>query len=668
MESIIGDKEKNLLERSFVGHPVLMPAETEVPCPATGPSMADKVASAMKKTQAYYLAQQHKDGYWWSELESNVTITAEYLMLLHFLGLKESKRDRKMAYHILKNQRSDGTWSIHWGGEGDLSTTVEAYFALKLAGHSQDEPSLVKAREFILQKGGVEDSRVFTKIFLALFGEYDWRGIPSIPVELNLFPTWFPINIYNFSSWARSTIVPLSVILDIKPVRPQGTGIRELYREPFKIPSVTNKKLPLFSWKRFFIAMDGLFKTIENMPLRVVRERALSATEQWLLEHQEPTGDWGGIQPAMVNAVLALAALSYHPSRGPVKKGLEALERFTVENGEELYLQSCISPIWDTALTSLALLDSGTEKEHPSLLAACRWLASRQIFRKGDWSIKRPHLEPGGWAFEFANDWYPDVDDTAVVLMFLYEYAGREIVRAGNLEKGLRWVLGMQGKDGGWGAFDVDNNLRMLNQLPYGDLEAMIDPSTPDLAGRVLQLLGQSGHERTSTVVRKAVRFLKKTQEEEGPWWGRWGVNYVYGTSAVLTGLAAIGEDMSQPYIRKAVGWFKMHQNHDGGWGECCESYGDSGLKCTGSSTPSQTAWALLALIAAGETPSEEVASGIAYLLKRQKDDGTWDEEWFTGTGFPKYFMLRYDNYRNCFPLMALGKFHSALVKGQRLQ
>jgi squalene-hopene/tetraprenyl-beta-curcumene cyclase len=668
MESILGDKGKNLMERSFTGHSALMPAGTEVPSPATSPDLADNVASAIRKTQSYYLSQQHEDGYWWYELESNVTITAEYLMLLHFLGLKDRKRDRKMTYHILKNQRSDGTWSIHWGGEGDLSTTIEAYFALKLAGHSEDEPCLVKAKEFILKKGGIEDSRVFTKIFLALFGEYDWRGIPSIPVELNLVPTWFPINIYNFSSWARSTIVSLSVILDIKPARPQGVGVRELYREPFKIPPVTNKALPLFSWKRFFIILDGLFKAIEDMPVRIVRKKALSATEQWILEHQEPTGDWGGIQPAMVNSVLALAALGYHRSQGPIKKGLKALERFTVENGEELYLQSCISPVWDTALTSLALLDSGTEREHPSLRESCGWLASRQIFRKGDWCVKRPHLEPGGWAFEFANDWYPDVDDTAVVLMFLNGYAGTDIVRADNLEKGLRWILGMQGKDGGWGAFDVDNNLRILNQLPYGDLEAMIDPSTPDLTGRVLQLLGQSGHERTSPVVGKAVKFLKKTQEKDGPWWGRWGVNYLYGTSAVLTGLAAIGEDMRQPYIKRAITWFKLHQNHDGGWGECCESYGDAGLKCTGASTPSQTAWALLALIAAGETTSEEVARGITYLLKRQKNDGTWDEECFTGTGFPKYFMLRYDNYRNCFPLMALGKFRAASAERRTLQ
>jgi squalene-hopene/tetraprenyl-beta-curcumene cyclase len=663
MEGVVGDRENKLLKRSFTGKSTILRTEANVAAssPAAAIDLVDKVSSAMKKTQSYYLNQQHPDGYWWYELESNVTVTAEYLMLLHFLGLKDKKRDRKIAYHILKNQRSDGTWSIHWGGEGDLSTTVEAYFALKLAGHSQDDPLLIKARQFILDKGGVENSRVFTRIFLALFGEYNWRGIPSIPVEINLIPIWFPVNIYNFSSWARSTIVPLSVALDTKPVKPQGTGVRELYREPHKIPPVTNKKLSLFSWKRFFIILDSLVKIIEDTPLRVLRKRAIAKTEAWILEHQEPSGDWGGIQPAMVNAVLALAALGYDTSDEPVRKGLEALERFTIENDEELYLQSCISPVWDTALTSLALLDSGMDREHPSLIEACKWLASRQILKKGDWSVKRPDLEPGGWAFEFENSCYPDVDDSAVVLMFLSGYADKDLISAENLEKGLRWILGMQGKDGGWGAFDVDNDTRILNQLPYGDLEAMIDPSTPDLAGRVLQLLGQVGRDLTDEVVQKAIKFLKKTQEEDGSWWGRWGVNHIYGTSAVLTGLAAIREDMSAPYVRKAVRWFKKHQNHDGGWGECCESYGDTSLKCRGASTPSQTAWAVLALIAAGETSCEEVTRGINYLFIRQKDDGTWDEEWFTGTGFPKYFMLRYHNYRNCFPLMALGKFYSAL-------
>jgi squalene-hopene/tetraprenyl-beta-curcumene cyclase len=361
----------------------------------------------------------------------------------------------------------------------------------------------------------------------------------------------------------------------------------------------------------------------------------------------------------MVNSLLALVAMGHDLSSGPVRKGLEALERFTIENEEELTLQSCISPVWDTALTSLALLYSGMKRDHAVLLSASRWLASKQVFGKGDWSVKRPDLAPGGWAFEFENSWYPDVDDTAVVLMLLYRHADLAFIKPDNLERGLHWILGMQGGDGGWGAFDVDNNNKILNQLPFGDLEAMIDPSTPDLTGRVLELLGTIGYELSGHTVRRAIRFLKRNQEEDGSWWGRWGVNYIYGTSSVLVGLGAIGEDLSMPYVQKAVRWLKSSQNPDGGWGESCESYEDPTRKSGGRSTPSQTAWAVLALIAAGEWSGWEAIRGVTYLLDRQQADGTWKEPEYTGTGFPKYFLINYHNYRNCFPLMALGKFLS---------
>jgi squalene-hopene/tetraprenyl-beta-curcumene cyclase len=626
-----------------------------------GTSLTDRISKAMRKTQAYYLEQQHEDGYWWYELESNVTITAEYIMLLHYLGIKDVERDRKLTAHILKNQRDDGTWALYFGGKGDLSTTVEAYFALKLAGVGPDERPLRKAREFILEKGGVEAARVFTKIYLALFGEFEWKALPSMPIELNLLPSWFPINIYSFSSWARATIVPLSIILDLKRVRllPEGLRITELYKDPYKVPPLTTTKLSPRSWKRLFIVLDRLLKTMEAAPARPLRWKALKCTENWILEHQEPSGDWGGIQPAMVNSILALAAMGKDLADEPIKRGLEALERFTIEKGGEVVLQSCISPVWDTALTALALEYSGLERDHNSLAKACRWLTQKQIFQKGDWCIKKPGLKPGGWAFEFENNWYPDVDDTAVVLMLLYRFADKGYINRENLESGLGWILGMQGKDGGWGAFYVDNNMKILNQLPFGDLEAMIDPSTADLTGRVLELLGLIGHTVSHDVVKRAIKFLKRNQERDGSWWGRWGVNYIYGTSSVLVGLGSIGEDMSRPYVRKAVGWLKSIHNPDGGWGECCASYEAPALKCAGESTPSQTAWSVLALLAAGEWASEEVISGVDYLLKSQRADGTWDEKYFTGTGFPKFFLINYHNYRNCFPLMALGKFFS---------
>lgn len=616
-----------------------------------------RVSTAVDRTRDYFTHTQHPDGYWWFELESNVTITAEYLMLLHFAGLQDVERDGKMAAHILKHQRPDGTWAIHHGGKADLSTTVEAYFALKLAGFSREDPRVKKAQTFIMGHGGIPACRFFTKIFLALFGQYHWKHVPSVPVEIVLLPHWFPINIYNFSSWARATLVPLSIVLDRKPVRtvPPERGVGELYTlaRGERRPGATG----LLSWRHFFAVLDNVIKATEDKPFRPFRTRGLEKARQWVAAHQEEKGDWAGIQPAMINSVLALLCLGHDVDYGPVKKGLEALERFTIEREDELLLQSCISPVWDTALTALALLAAGLNPRHSPIKRSCEWLAARQIFEKGDWSVKRPALEPGGWAFEFDNNWYPDVDDTAVVLMLLNNGARNGCPKQENLERGVKWILGMQGKDGGWGAFDVDNNMDIFNQTPFGDLEAMVDPSTPDITGRVLELLGQVNYPSDTKEVKGALRFLRKTQEQDGLWWGRWGVNYIYGTWSVMVGLRSIGEDMTKPYVRRAAEAIKRAQHPDGGWGECCESYHDCRLRLRGRSTPSQTAWAVMALIAAGEGLGTEANRGISFLLDTQKEDGTWDEPEFTATGFPKHFMINYHNYRNCFPLMALGKF-----------
>jgi squalene-hopene/tetraprenyl-beta-curcumene cyclase len=637
-----------------------------LPSSYTG-DLFDWVARAVRRTQAYYVSEQHPAGYWWYELESNVTITAEYLMLLHFAGIKDEERDKKIARYLLRHQRADGTWAIHYGGRGDLSTTVEAYFALKLAGFPADHPALKEARQFILAQGGAERSRVFTKIFLALFGQMDWEAAPLLPVEIMLLPAWAPLNIYSISAWARGTLVPLSILLDLRPVKPlpEQIGVWELYRNlSDRRPPLTTGPTSFLSWKRFFLVVDRLIKMVAASRVRPLRKRALNKAETWVVEHQEESGDWLGIQPAMVNSILALISLGHDAVTGPpneaVRKGFEALKRFTIETEDELRLQSCVSPVWDTALTGLALLHSGIGKEDPVLTNACIWLSSNQVFRKGDWSVNRPNLEPGGWAFEFENNWQPDVDDTAVVLMFLNRCVEGGPVTTEKLERGLRWMLGMQGKDGGWGAFDADNNKEIANQIPFADLQAMLDPSTPDVTGRALELLGMFGYKPDDDEVRRALAFLKKTQEEDGLWWGRWGVNYAYGTWSVLEGLRSIGEEMDKLYVRKAVATLKRYQNEDGGWGECCESYEDPSLRLQGKSTPSQTAWVIMALLAAREGTSEEVSRGIFFLLERQKPDGTWDESEYTATGFPKYFMINYHNYRNCFPLMALGKFVSS--------
>jgi squalene-hopene/tetraprenyl-beta-curcumene cyclase len=623
-------------------------------------SIIDDVYRSIRKTQAFFLAEQKDEGFWWSELESNVTMTAEYLMMLHFLGIHDPERERRIANHILTQQRVDGTWALFWGGKGDLSTTVEAYFALKLAGRSADEPAMCKARQFILATGGLEASRVFTKIFLALFGELEWEAVPSISADLMLLPPWAPFTIYSMSSWARATLVPLSVVSEVKPVRhlPENLKITELFQDPGnRRPPLVGRKFPLLSWKRFFLAVDAMLKAVDGAGMRPFRKKGLQHAERWILDHQEESGDWAGIQPPMIYSIIALSALGYDSSFEPVQKGLKALKQFTIERGDELVLQSCISPVWDTALTSLALFYSGLEKGHPSMQRASSWLASKQILRKGDWSVNKPRLDPGGWAFEFENRWYPDIDDTSVVLMLLKRLARAESVESDRIERGVAWVLGMQGKDGGWGAFDVDNNMRMWNQVPFGDLEAMIDPSTPDITGRALEILGLMGYDTKDRPVRKAMDFLLRQQERDGPWWGRWGVNYIYGTWSVLMGLRSVRENMSEPYVQKAVEWLKSHQNLDGGWGECCESYEEMCLKGIGMSTPSQTAWAVMALIAAGEGAGEQVIKGLVFLLEKQREDGTWDEKEFVGTGFPRHFMLRYHNYRNCFPLMTFGMF-----------
>jgi len=624
---------------------------------------------AIEGSRDFFFAEQLPKGYWWAELESNVTITAEYLMLFHFLGLVDRERQRKMANYLLSKQTEEGFWTIYYGGPGDLSTTVEAYFALKLAGYPAEHPAMEKARSFVLEQGGVIKTRVFTKIFLALFGEFDWLGVPSMPVELTLLPNWAYFNMYEFSSWARATIIPLSMVMTRRPVKklPPAQRVQELFvRAPRRADYSFSKEDGILTWKNFFIGADHMLKVYERSPVRPFKNLALSKAEKWVLEHQEPTGDWGGIQPAMLNSILALSAVGY-PNEHPVlTKGLEALANFCIESSDELVLQSCISPVWDTALALKALSDADVPGDHPSLVKAAQWLLDREVRKPGDWKIKAPELEPGGWAFEFLNDWYPDVDDSGFVMIALKEIElNDDEAKEAAIKRGIDWCLGMQSKNGGWGAFDKDNTKYLLNKIPFADLEALIDPPTADLTGRMLELMGTFGYAKDHPAAARAIEFLKRSQEPDGPWWGRWGVNYLYGTWSVLCGLKAIGVDPNEPWIRKAVNWLKSRQNIDGGWGETCESYCDPTLAGMGESTASQTAWALLGLMAAGEAGSATVVRGVQYLLATQKGDGTWDEAYYTGTGFPKFFMIKYHIYRNCFPLMALGTYRT-LTGGQK--
>jgi squalene-hopene/tetraprenyl-beta-curcumene cyclase len=616
---------------------------------------------AIGRSCEFFFREQLPEGYWWAELESNCTITAEYIMLFHFMGIVDKAKERKMAKYILRQQTEQGFWPIYHGGPGDLSTTIEAYFALKLAGYTAEHPAMAKAQAFIISRGGILKARVFTKIFLALFGEFSWLGVPSMPIELMLLPNWAYFNMYELSSWSRATIIPLSIVMTMRPVRklPPQARVQELYvRPPRPIDYTFTKEHGIFTWKNFFIGVDHMMKIYEGNPLRPFKSKALGAAEKWILEHQEPTGDWGGIQPAMLNSVLALHCLGYANDHPAVEKGLKALANFCIEDDESLVLQSCVSPVWDTALALKALVDSDVPTDHPALVKAAQWLLDREVRKDGDWKIKSPDLNPGGWAFEFLNDWYPDVDDSGFVMLAIKDVnVKNERAKDDAIRRGIDWCLGMQSENGGWGAFDKDNTKHLLNKIPFADLEALIDPPTADLTGRMLELMGAFGSPKHPDASKRALEFIKREQEPEGPWWGRWGVNYIYGTWSVLCGLAAIGEDLNQNYIHRAINWLKSHQNLDGGWGETCESYHDRTLMGSGASTASQTSWALLALMAAGESASPPVANGISYLLATQKSDGTWDEDQFTGTGFPKYFMIKYHIYRNCFPLTALGTY-----------
>jgi squalene-hopene/tetraprenyl-beta-curcumene cyclase len=616
------------------------------------------VANTIKKSQEYLLSKQYEEGYWWAELEANVTLTAEYVMLHTILGTAANRPLHKVTKYLLRHQREHGGWELYWGDGGELSTTVEAYFALKLLGFSPDQPEMKAAREFILARGGVTKTRIFTKLHLAMFGAFDWAGIPSLPPGIMLLPQWFPFTIYEMASWARSSTVPLILLCDKKPVwKFPNADVDELYvggraQADYSLPPGDDR------WGKWFVGLDRIFKLLENNSLMPWRARGLELAERWTLARQDTPGDWAGIIPGMLNSILGLYSIGYSPHHPVILRGLSGIDRFGMETSDEFHIQPCISPVWDTGLTMIALCDSGLPANHPALVKAAEWLLDKQILRYGDWAVKNRKGKPGGWAFEFYNDHYPDVDDTAVVVMALdrVQLPDEERKREA-INLAIRWVLSMQCKTGGWAAFDVDNDLDLLNKIPYGDLKAMIDPSTADLTGRVLEMLGRTRYKVDPTIINRAVDFLRKEQEHEGCWFGRWGVNYVYGTSGVINGLVALGMDYHEPVIMQATQWLNSIQNEDGGWGETCASYVNRNLMGQGPSTASQTGWALLGLIAGGEGRSDCARRGIEFLIGRQSSDGSWPEPEFTGTGFPGHFYINYHFYRNHFPLMALGRY-----------
>ena len=638
----------------------------------------DQLDQAIAAAQNYLLSIQNPAGYWWAHLESNVTITVEIILLHKIWGTDRDRPLAKAERHLRSNQRGHGGWELFYGDGGDLSTTVEAYMGLRLLGVPATDPALVRAKGFILKRGGISKTRIFTKLHLAMIGCYDWRGLPSLPAWVMLFEPPFPFTIYELSSWARGSTVPLLIVFDQKPVYVVEPAINldELYAEG--IENVHWELPENGDWSDIFLWLDKAFKLAELINFIPFREESIQRAEKWVLERQEATGDWGGIIPAMLNSLLALRSLGYDVNDPIVRRGLQAIDNFAVETADDYWVQPCISPVWDTALALRSLTDSGLAPDHPALVRAGEWLLEKQILDYGDWIVKNPQGKPGGWAFEFENRFYPDIDDTAVVAMALHDITlPDEVLKKAAISRAVRWIATMQCKTGGWAAFDINNDQDWLNAIPYGDLKAMIDPSTADITARVLEMHGHLFHDGalamsyaadlTDRRISRGLDYLLQEQEIDGSWFGRWGVNYIYGTSGALSALMLIAPERCRPHIERGIHWLVSCQNADGGWGETCRSYNDPNLKGQGPSTPSQTAWALMGLIDASDyltlPATEAVSKGIQYLVNAQKANGNWDEAEYTGTGFPGHFYLNYQLYRHHFPLMALGRYRK-LQKG----
>ena len=628
---------------------------------------------AVSRAQQYLVTHQAADGHWIGELEADRALTAEALLLRRLIDRVDHGVEERAVRFLRRRQNADGGWSLFEGGASDLSATIKIYFAMKLAGVSVTDPAMRTARERILAMGGPARANVFTKILLALFGEYDWNGVPTMPVEIMLLPPpFFLFNIYEVSYWSRTVIVPLLIIMDRKPIKwlPPHLTLDELWPVPREQTSLRFPRVPdpfswrgLF-WKSFFIAVDDGLKIWERFSPRPLRKRAIEAARAWLEERTAVPGGLGGIYPAMANSILALRLLGLPDDHPLILGQLKEIEALAVERDDELYYQPCPSPVWDTSLAANALIESGLAPDDPALLRAGEWMLAKQVLVPGDWQVKRPHVRPGGWAFQYANDYYPDLDDTAMVLMALEKIRGLDPDRTRLAkERGVGWFLGMQNNDGGWGSFDADNDRIYLNNIPFADHGALLDPSTEDLTGRGLELLGTLGYPRELEAVERAIHFIRHTQRHDGPWWGRWGVNYIYGTWSVLRGLGAIGVDPRHEYVQRAVRWLQRRQNADGGWGETCESYARPELAGEGASLPSQTAWALLGLFAVGVTTGQTVERGVKYLLATQRADGSWDDPLWNGTGFPRVFYLKYHLYPKYFPLWALGVYRRAQKK-----
>jgi squalene-hopene/tetraprenyl-beta-curcumene cyclase len=631
------------------------------PVPWRQENWAERVEKAVENGANYLLSVQAEEGYWHGELEADTTLESDYIYYLYVLGKADPDRIAKLANYVRQKQMPDGGWPIYPGGPSELNATCKAYFALKLAGDATNSAHLSKARAVVHKLGGLEHTNSYVRFYLALVGAVGWELVPAIPPELMLLPNWFYINIYEMSSWTRGIVIPMAILSALRPEfrLPEHARVDELFNDPSQKTAAFNWSKQVLSWKNFFLIVDRGLKLYEKLPWKPLRNKAIREAKQWMLEHMERTEGLAAIYPSMMNSIFALMALGHGPDDPLTFREIKEFSRFEIEDEKTIRLQPCVSPVWDTCIAMVALEEAGLPEDHPALVKAADWILSKQVLGAGDWQVKNKDAEPGGWAFEFRNDFYPDVDDTAFVLMALQRVKFPDEKRMeGAMRRGIQWLLSMQNRDGGWGAFDRDNDRQFLCNIPFADHNAMIDPSTADVTARVLECLGRFGWTSKSPVVQKAVDFLTKDQSKDGSWFGRWGVNYVYGTSGVLRALETVSLT-AQEYCARAVAWLRQVQKADGSFGESLGSYEFPSTKGQGNSTPSQTAWGLIGLLAGADQNDPAIAKAAAYLVTQQNVDGSWSEDDFTGTGFPGVFYLKYHLYKNSFPVYALARYRN---------
>ena len=652
----------------------ISPAGSRV-APAAAPSRLGStlVDEAITRSQAFLLSEQKPSGFWVGELFADATLVADMVAFYHWWGVVDRDWERKAVQHLFDRQLPEGGWNIYPHGPAEVNATVKAYLALKLAGVCTTDPRMLKAREITRSLGGVPRMNTFSKLYLALLGLVGWNHVPTIPCEILLIGKWFHVNFWEMSNWSRAMLIPLAIINHFRPTRPLKNGLTldELYPNgKWELTESLRPRYFDFSVRNAFLWLDKLHKLAERFArhrLHPFRGRALRKAESWMIERFEGSDGLAAIFPAMLNALIALIALGYPDDHPQVLRAHRELKKLEHHTADSLRIEPCFSPVWDTAIVTMCLRESGVPSDHPRMKSAANWLLDREIRFRGDWQHKNPtQVEPSGWVFEYNNKWNPDVDDTAMVLMALRQIPTDDVQRRDEcFRRALRWMLTFQCRDGGWAAFDKDCTKNILEKVPFADHNAMLDPECADITARILELLGYEGQLTDDPQIQMAIRYLQKQQEPDGSWYGRWGVNYIYGTWQVLRGMNAQRVDMNQPWLVKGRDWLRSVQLPEGGWGERCNTYDDPVFKGTGPATPSQTAWAVMGLCAMGDPNDAWLRRGVDWLVKNQNEDGSWTEDEITGTGFPKVFYLKYDIYRNSWPLLALATYRK-LLRGQK--